>query len=105
MGITVNAAAKFQVNVFVERIAGIPQFENITERRFYPIFWFENLASADKGLLSKVRLVTEEIPQYVTVASFAAVIIGGIVLLATLVYAIRYTRRPVSSTTLAANYL
>lgn len=94
MGITVNAAAKFQVNVFVERIAGIPQFENITERRFYPIFWFENLASADKGLLSKVRLVTEEIPQYVTVASFAAVVIGGIVLLATLVYAIRYTRRP-----------
>ncbi|CAN7998566.1 unnamed protein product [Ixodes hexagonus] len=94
MGITVNAAAKFQVNVIVERIPGIPQFENITLRRFYPIFWSENLASADKGMLSKVRLVTEELPQYVTVGSFGAVIIGGIVLLATLVYAIRYTRRP-----------
>lgn len=94
MGITVNAAAKFQLNVVVERIPGVLQFENITQRRFYPIFWFENLASADKDLLSKVRLVTEELPQYVTVGSFGAVIIGGIVLLATLVYAIRYTRRP-----------
>lgn len=94
MGVTVNAAAKFQVSVVVNRIPDIEQFENITHQHFYPIFWFENLATADKGLLSKVRLVTEELPQYVTVASFGAVIIGGVILLATLVYAIRYTRRP-----------
>ncbi|XP_075731602.1 protein croquemort-like isoform X2 [Rhipicephalus microplus] len=94
MGITVNAAAKFQVNVWIENIPDIPFFEDIHERRFYPVFWFENLASADKNMLSRLRLVTEELPQYVTVGAFGAVIIGGIILLATLVYAIRYTKKP-----------
>lgn len=94
MGITVNAAAKFQVNVWIENIPEIPFFEDLHERRFYPVFWFENLASADKHMLSRLRLVTEELPQYITVGAFGAVIIGGIILLATLVYAIRYTKKP-----------
>ncbi|XP_077517685.1 protein croquemort-like isoform X1 [Amblyomma americanum] len=94
MGITVNANAKFQVSVWIEKIQNVSFFEDIEERRFFPVFWFENLASADKNMLSRLRLVTEELPQYVTVGSFGAVIIGGIILLATLVYAIRYTKRP-----------
>ncbi|XP_075545745.1 protein croquemort-like isoform X2 [Dermacentor variabilis] len=94
MGITVNAVAKFQVNVWIDHIPDVPFFEDITQRRFFPVFWFENLASADKDMLSRLRLVTEELPQYVTVGAFGAVIIGGIILLATLVYAIRYVKRP-----------
>ncbi|EEC18534.1 cd36 antigen, putative, partial [Ixodes scapularis] len=85
---------------FPHFLYGDPSYQQAVEgiapdpKRHQMYLDIEPLASADKGLLSKVRLVTEEIPQYVTVASFGAVIIGGIVLLATLVYAIRYTRRP-----------
>ncbi|KAG0419214.1 hypothetical protein HPB47_004270, partial [Ixodes persulcatus] len=90
---------------FPHFLYGDPSYQQAVEgiapdpKRHQMYLDIEPLASADKGLLSKVRLVTEEIPQYVTVASFAAVIIGGIVLLATLVYAIRYTRRPKLSST------
>lgn len=94
MGITVNAAAKFQVNVWIENIPGVLFFQDVKERQFFPVFWFENLASADKSMLSRLRLVTEELPQYVTVGAFGAVIIGGVILLTTLVYAIRYTKKP-----------
>ncbi|XP_064482295.1 scavenger receptor class B member 1-like isoform X2 [Ornithodoros turicata] len=94
LGIPVHVAARFQVNLWLERIEGVTQFDNITDPMFYPMFWFETLASADEDTTAQLRLVTEELPQYVTAASFGSIILGAIILLGTLVYAIRYTKRP-----------
>lgn len=81
--------------IITRYLADFTKFRVFKEKAFWPTFWMETSATIDDELAFKIRLVTEDLANYVTLAAFAWVLIGLIVIICTLGYVIAYTRRSV----------
>lgn len=93
MGIPVNVRAKMQINVILERIEGIMQFENITGRTYFPVLWFSQSATINEPIVKQLQLVTQDLPHYVNVGSFLLVVVGGIILMLAIIFSIQFIRK------------
>ncbi|OQR74957.1 protein croquemort-like [Tropilaelaps mercedesae] len=93
MGIPLRVSARLQMNVVVDSFRYFEQFAVFKEKLFLPTFWIETTATVNDELAFKIRLVTEDLANYVTLASFAWVLMGLIIIICTLGYIISHTRR------------
>ncbi|XP_022700947.1 scavenger receptor class B member 1-like [Varroa jacobsoni] len=93
MGIPLRVSARLQLNVIVDAFKYFKQFQVFKKRVFLPTFWTETTAMINDDIAFKIRLVTEDLANYVTFAALAWVLIGLIVIICTFGYVIAYTRR------------
>jgi len=55
-GIPVDVAARFQINVLIDKVPGITMFEK-TPRAFVPIMWFEDSMATPSNMVAKMKLM------------------------------------------------
>lgn len=55
-GIPVDVAARFQINVLIDKVPGITMFAN-TSRSFVPIMWFEDSMATPSNMVIKMKLM------------------------------------------------
>ncbi|GIY53884.1 hypothetical protein CDAR_87022 [Caerostris darwini] len=90
MGVPVSVAARMQINIVFEPIPNITQFENITNRIYFPVLWFSETAEAGEDIVSQLKLVLNTIPLVTNVLSFFLVSLGGFFVLSAFVLAILF---------------
>ncbi|CAL1267903.1 unnamed protein product [Larinioides sclopetarius] len=90
MGVPLGVAARMQINIVFEAIPNITQFENITNRIYFPILWFSETAVAGDDIISQLNLVLNTVPLITNVISFFMVSVGGFLILSAFVLAILF---------------
>jgi len=55
-GVPVDVAARFQLNVLLDKVDGIAMLENVS-KTFFPVLWFENKAQVPDNLVFKMNLL------------------------------------------------
>lgn len=92
LGLPINVAARMQINILLDPAPKIESFPPITKRIVFPMFWFSQTAEVDDEMSKKLKMVTEDVPHYVTIGSFLLVVVGGVLLIFTFLYALRVSK-------------
>jgi len=55
-GVPIDVAARFQLNVLLDKVDGIAMLKNVS-KTFFPVLWFENKAQVPDNLVFKMKLL------------------------------------------------
>lgn len=55
-GIPVDVAARFQINVLIDKVPGISMFEKVP-KSFIPVMWFEDSMSTPSNMVTKMKMM------------------------------------------------
>ncbi|GFQ69286.1 protein croquemort [Trichonephila clavata] len=90
LGVPIGVAARMQINIIFEGVLNISQFENITQRIYFPVLWFSETAEPGDDIVSQLKLVLKTIPIIMNVFSFFMVSVGSFLVLSAFVLSILY---------------
>ncbi|KAG8201276.1 hypothetical protein JTE90_016762 [Oedothorax gibbosus] len=103
MGIPVGVAARMQINIIFEGVPNITQFENVTERIYFPVLWFSETAEIGDDMVSQLQLVLNTLPLVMNGVAFFLVAVGSVLVLTafglSILYALRKNEPAYSSVT------
>ncbi|XP_071035326.1 uncharacterized protein [Parasteatoda tepidariorum] len=85
-GFTMNISIKFQMNIQMERVRGVLQFDNVPEGIF-PVFWVdinihlsEDWADFFKGQLNNPKYIVYSVCGFLLLASLVLIICGAVII-------------------------